>query len=188
MADDGGDHELEDATGQFPEGDVTRLLGLPDVVELLPSTVTPSSLQSTAEEQKAVARKLLAGYRRTLKTRRMEKAKTQTQKSCDSFYLTCLKSSQGMDWGEITFYKKLYLGLIPHLLTCVDVVQPYAQSAKKKLRPRLLDKSERDLEGLKKEMDDLRYHLFTSYAPGSWDTYMNETAPSSSPLQISGSS
>jgi hypothetical protein len=160
---EGEENELEDAIHQ-PEADASRLVVLSDLVEALPSAVTPLALESIAEEQKAVAKKLLAGYRRSLKTREMENAKTRTQKLCDSFYFACLNLSQTMDWVGHTFYKKLYLGPIPHLLTCVGVVQPYAQAAKKKALPRLLDESERDIEGLKRELDDLRYH-FLALAP-----------------------
>ncbi|TEB34927.1 hypothetical protein FA13DRAFT_1707130 [Coprinellus micaceus] len=162
VANRGETDEPADQAFEQPETDSTELVDSRNLVESLVSTAAPLAPESITDEQKAIASTLLAGYRRIVRTRKMEKAKTQTQKSCDSFYLTCLKLSQGIDWGDVTFYKKLYLGLVPHLLTCVDVVQPYAQSAKKKLRPRLLDESERNLEGLNKEMNDLSAVLKSS--------------------------
>ena len=119
------------------EADVTDLIDSQDIVDSLPSTAAPIVAQSVTQDQKDVALRLLGNYRRRARNQKLEKHKTPTQKVCDSYFETCLKLAldpENMQWPCGFYYRKLYLGLVPHLLACVKGVESYAFSAKEKAK------------------------------------------------------
>ncbi|RXW13065.1 hypothetical protein EST38_g12789 [Candolleomyces aberdarensis] len=82
--------------------------------------------------RKDLALRLLYHHRQRVRNKELEKYKTTTQKTCDSSFETCLKlvaDPNEMQWTRGSYYKKLYLGLVPHLLACVKAVESYALSA-----------------------------------------------------------
>lgn len=145
-----------------PEVDLAELVDSRDLADSLASTAVPLAVRKVTEEQKGVARRLLVGFRKRVSIRKLEKVKKRTQVSCDSFFLSCLLRSKGMNWSGSSLYRKLYLGIVPHLLTCADVLQSYALSAKRQARSRWRDESEKDLEGLGKQITELKCVSFTS--------------------------
>ncbi|KAF5314113.1 hypothetical protein D9611_006922 [Ephemerocybe angulata] len=118
-------------------------------------------MESISDQQRAVASQLTKAYRRILRNRELERAKILTQKVYDCCFVNCLKALKNMEWSHRLFYRKLYLGLVPHLLGCVDRVISYAHSAKARAKKRLRAAKVDDLEGLNKECAELGF-LFRS--------------------------
>ncbi|KAG2023736.1 hypothetical protein CC2G_001355 [Coprinopsis cinerea AmutBmut pab1-1] len=149
--------EQEEAEGEQeeaidrPEAD-TKIIDSRDVVV---ANTAKSVAREVTPEELAVARRFLKGYRRRLLQRKLEKKKTTIEASCDSIFHVCLKHAEGMEWPNGGYYRMLYLGLVPHLLVCVNAVQTYAQGAKSKAKKRLLKEEKQDLDDLNKRMNDL---------------------------------
>ncbi|KAF6765917.1 hypothetical protein DFP72DRAFT_996790 [Ephemerocybe angulata] len=149
--------ESVEQTIEQPDADAAGLVDSRDLVDTLATTAAPLAVEKISDGQKAIAARLTARYRRVLRTRKLERAKTSTQKAYDSFFDTCLKASKDMAWPHGFFYRKLYLGLVPHLLACVNGVESYAHSAKAKAKKRLRKDEKQDLEGLNKRITELSF-------------------------------
>lgn len=151
-----GKEAIEEAV-EKPEADMTDVVDSRNLVDAIATAEAPPPVQ-VSEEQKVVAAKLWAKYQRRLRSAKLEKAKSATQKARDSYFETCLGLSEDMEWPFGFFYRKLYLGLVPNLLACVNRVDSYAYGAraKAKRRFRLGTDAAEDLEGLNKRMNDLK--------------------------------
>ncbi|RXW14070.1 hypothetical protein EST38_g11783 [Candolleomyces aberdarensis] len=109
-------------------------------------------------EQKDVALRLLHMYRKRVRNKKLEMRKTTTQKACDSYFETCLRlalNPEKMQWPYGFYYRKLYLGLVPHLLACVKGVEEYAFSAKARIRKRYGEGERLDYDKMHKTMSEI---------------------------------
>ncbi|RXW23491.1 hypothetical protein EST38_g2359, partial [Candolleomyces aberdarensis] len=141
-----------------PEADVTDLVDSRDLVNSLASTAAPLDVEHSSPEQKKLALHLLHKYRQRVRNKKLEKHKTTTQKTCDVSFETCLKLASDpkeMQWPYGFYYKKLYLGLVPHLLACVKAVESYAYTARAKARIRYRKEERQDYDGMLKRMNEI---------------------------------
>jgi len=149
--------EQEESTIDQPDADFAGLVDSRTIEDSLKSTAAPLAVEVISDEEKEVARRFLAGYNRVLRNRKLEKKKGPVQQTCDSYFMTCLKQAEEMEWREGSFYKKLFLGLVPHLLTCINVVDSYSAGAKKAAKKRLMDNKQRqDMDALNKRMTEIK--------------------------------
>lgn len=123
-----------------PEEDFTDFMDSQDIPDPLPSTAASLATEDITQEQRDVALRLLKGYRNLV----YEQEKSASRKRYDSYFDTCLKMAldpKQMQWsdGFGFYYRKLYLGLVPHLLTCVRAVEVYASSEKEKTKQQYKD-------------------------------------------------
>jgi hypothetical protein len=145
-----------------PEADVTDLVDPqdPNLVESFTSTAAPLAVEHSSQEQRGVALRLLHGYRQLVRNKKLEKQKTATQKTCNAYFKTCLKLASDpkeMQWPCGFYYRKLYLGLVPHLLACVKAVESYAFTARAKARIRYRKEEKQDYDGVHKRMNEIGY-------------------------------
>jgi hypothetical protein len=132
-----GQLEAEDATVEIdqqieqPDADATDLVDSRDIADSLASTAASLAVEHISQEQKNAALCLLKQHRQRARNQKLEMNKPLTQKVCDSYFETCLKLAVGPEqWPRGYYYKKVYLGLVPHLLACVKGVERYASVAK----------------------------------------------------------
>ncbi|KAJ7836348.1 hypothetical protein B0H14DRAFT_2794293 [Mycena olivaceomarginata] len=86
--------------------------------------------------------------------RNAEMAKSNLAASCASFFTICLKEAEGIDWPDRA-YRIRYLGPLPHLLLCLDVVLSTAQKQKKQIKKDLREAKHEKLEALDKQLTEL---------------------------------
>ncbi|RXW16510.1 hypothetical protein EST38_g9345 [Candolleomyces aberdarensis] len=160
--------ELEQQIEQ-PEADVTDLVDSRNIVDSLASTTAPLVVDHISQEQKDVALCLLRKHRQRARNQKLVKNKTPTQKVCDSYFETCLKVASDpkeMQWPCGSHYRKLYLGLVPHLLACVKAVESYALSAWSEARDQSR-KEKQDYDGMYKTKSEIIAILKESRKLGS---------------------
>jgi hypothetical protein len=159
--DEADNEEAVEHAGEKPEADITDIVDSRNLVDSLGPTEVPAA-EAITEEQKAVATKLIDVYQRKLRSRKLERAKTATHKAYDSYFETCLEMSKTMDWPLGFYYRKLYLGFVPHLLACVNRVEAHAHNARGRAKKRFRSgkDTKEDLESLNKRMNELRYVNF----------------------------
>ncbi|KAJ2926891.1 hypothetical protein H1R20_g10211, partial [Candolleomyces eurysporus] len=119
--------------------------------------------------QEDVALRLLYKFRQRVKNKELEKHKTTMQKTYDSYFETCLKLAsdpKGMQWSCGSYYRKLYLGLVPHLLACAREVESYALSAWSEARNQCR-KEKQDYDGMYKTKSEIIAILKESRKLGS---------------------
>lgn len=74
-----------------PEADITDIVDSRDLVDPLVNTAAPLDVERSSPEQKNLALRLFHKYRQRIRNRKLEKRKTTTQRTCDSYFETCLK-------------------------------------------------------------------------------------------------
>jgi hypothetical protein len=126
------------------------------LVDTMANTVVEAPRVVISEDQLKLAEKLVKRYQYRVAHRNAEKKKTLVDSQLDITYEMCLKLSTEMQWPNGNYYKMLYIGLVPHLIICVNAVQAYAQIAKKKAKKRLQKEVKQDLDDLNKKMTELK--------------------------------
>ncbi|KAJ2931129.1 hypothetical protein H1R20_g5905, partial [Candolleomyces eurysporus] len=119
-----------------------------------PAVVDSHDLQSL-QKKKDLALRLLQKHRQRVRNKKLEQHKTTTQKACDSYFETCFKLAQESQWPCKPYYKKIYLGLVPHLLACVKGVESYAFSAKAEAKKRLRGDEKWDYDETRKMTNEM---------------------------------
>ncbi|RXW12996.1 hypothetical protein EST38_g12858 [Candolleomyces aberdarensis] len=142
------DHQIEQ-----PEADATDPVDSRNLVDA--NTTAPLEVEHSSQEQKNVALRLLNRYQQRARNKKLEKHKTATQRTRDSYFEICLKLAQKMRWTRGSYYKKLYLGLVPHLLVCVKGVEGYAFVAKAEARKQYRGDDKRDYDGMHKTTSEI---------------------------------
>ncbi|KAH6917673.1 hypothetical protein BKA70DRAFT_1178689 [Coprinopsis sp. MPI-PUGE-AT-0042] len=138
-----------------PDADTADIVDSGKLVDAMANTVVEAPRMVIPEDQLDLAKKLWKRYQYRVNHRNAEKKKTVMESQLDIAYETCLKLSTEMQWPNGNYYKKLYLGLVPHLLVCVNTAQAHAQTAKKKAKKRLQIEVKQDLDDLNKKMTEL---------------------------------
>ncbi|KAF8151989.1 hypothetical protein K438DRAFT_1988110 [Mycena galopus ATCC 62051] len=114
------------------------------------------AVQHTEEEIRAalvIQQAFKRGHRR-VERRKAEMTKSNLAASCASIFAMCLKEAEGIDWPGRA-YRLRYLGPLPHLLLCLDVVLTTAQKQKKQIKKDLREATHEKLEALDKQLTQL---------------------------------
>jgi hypothetical protein len=108
-------------------------------------------------EQKNAALCFLKLYQQRKRNLELEKTKTPTQKTCDCYFEDCLKLAPPPEKRPSPggYYRKLYLGLVPHLLTYVKGLESYAFSAKAEAKKRYRGSEKQDYDDVHKTMNEM---------------------------------
>ncbi|KAH6876648.1 hypothetical protein BKA70DRAFT_1576722 [Coprinopsis sp. MPI-PUGE-AT-0042] len=138
-----------------PDADTADIMNAGKLVNAMANTVVEAPHPVIPENQLNLAQKLLKRYRYRVNHGNLEKKKTVVDSQLNVVYETCLKLSADMKWPNGNYYRKLYLGLVPHLLICINAVQRHAQNARGNAKKRLLKEEKQDLDDLTKEMNEL---------------------------------
>ncbi|KAJ2926879.1 hypothetical protein H1R20_g10208, partial [Candolleomyces eurysporus] len=157
--------EIEQQIEQTAEVVATDFMDPRDIVDPLPDTAAPLVTDIT-QEQKDVAFRLLKSYRKRIREQELENSKSASREIYDSYFETCLNmalDTKRMQWPHGFYYRKLYLGLVPHLLTCAKAIELYAQSEKTKTKQGYKEDGKQgykedeklDYDSLKQKMNEL---------------------------------
>ncbi|KAJ7671947.1 hypothetical protein B0H17DRAFT_1208872 [Mycena rosella] len=87
--------------------------------------------------------------------RKAERAASGLVAACAGFFSACSAEAAGAgaEWGRA--YRLRFLGPLPHLLLCLDVVQAHAQRQKKSVKKDLREATHEKLEALDKQLTQL---------------------------------
>ena len=94
-----------------------------------------------------------------------------------SFFRTCFDVSTKIEWPPRSTYKLLFLGLVPHLLTCLTALEAYSYEREADIKRQRVEEQDPDI--LTDEMAQVTYVVWqTAYselflisslvAPGNW--------------------
>ncbi|KAJ6577097.1 hypothetical protein B0H10DRAFT_1963249 [Mycena sp. CBHHK59/15] len=83
--------------------------------------------------------------------RKAEMAESSLVAGCADFFVSCLKESVAIEWPTQE-YRLRYLGPLPHLLLCLDIVYTNAQKQKKHIKKDLREAKHEKLEELDKRL------------------------------------
>ncbi|KAJ7725516.1 hypothetical protein DFH07DRAFT_853912 [Mycena maculata] len=127
-------------------------------VEAGPVAMPPAlvAVENTVEEINA-ASTIQRAFRRVHKRvdkRKAEMAGSNLVAGCADFFAACLKVAATMEWPKQE-YRLRFLGPLPHLLLCLDVVHATAQKQKKYIKKDLRDAKHEKLEALDKQLTQL---------------------------------
>jgi len=121
------------------------------------TTAASSVMEEITEAQRMAGLCFVKYYNRVLSRRRAERSKRSTsQKTCDSFFKTCIEASTKIEWPHKSPYKTLFLGLVPHLLTCVNALESYSSKKKTEVKKRWAEKKE-DTDVLNAQRTEITY-------------------------------
>lgn len=117
-----------------------------------------------SEEQLVAAKRVQRIFRRMLK-RRNAAAKGGFAASRARFFDACLDQVRDMNWAPRSPYRIVYLGLLPHILICLEWLKRSAtelrEGAKKKRTPGVsMDKLEKSWRDMNMTKCVLSYELF----------------------------
>jgi len=93
------------------------------------------TLEATAEELEAVTRIKATYARYKLKRQRATEEKAHS-KSVRQLFVTCLQSVGEAPWPS-TYRKIVFLGVVPHILACLDEMSERARATRSKLQKQL---------------------------------------------------
>ncbi|KAJ7743864.1 hypothetical protein B0H16DRAFT_1889844 [Mycena metata] len=110
---------------------------------------TPEEIQAASVIQQAFKR----GHRRAGR-RKAELAESSFAAGCAGFFAMCLKEAADVDWPTRE-YRLRFLGPLPHLLLCLDVVHTAAMKQKKQVKKELRVAKHEKLEALDKHLTQL---------------------------------
>jgi len=123
----------------------------------LTSTAAPIATEEISHEKWAAGMLFARLYKRVLSRRSLEKAKQTTiQKTYESFFKACLEVSTNIEWPPRSTYKMVFLGLVPHLLTCINALESYASKAKTSIKRRW-EEGKEDVGVLDTERTEVTY-------------------------------
>lgn len=142
---------LEEETGLADTGQAEEVAAEPLV---MPPAL--AAVEHTEEEIHAalVIQQAFKRGQKRVERRNAEMAKSNLAASCASFFAICLKEAEGIDWPDRA-YRFRYLGPLPHLLLCLDVVLSTAQKQKKQIKKDLREAKHEKLEALDKQLTEL---------------------------------
>lgn len=104
--------------------------------------------ETLSEEDLARLRKLASIWANTLQSRAREAAYPTSKLWAlrTRFFKLLLDKAESTVAADSKYYRKLYLGCVPHALVCLDIVLEYVRAEKRATTKRLLDKKLNHLE------------------------------------------
>ncbi|KAF8222237.1 hypothetical protein L208DRAFT_1381918 [Tricholoma matsutake] len=148
----GGAEEHEDI--EEPEVDHTDVMNSTTAIETVANTELPDTNELPSEEKIHATRVLQMAYRKVLNRRRKAK-KTVAALSRTSFFEACFAEASRMDWPHGEYYRKLFLGPLPHVLVCLSGVYSYLVGAKHEVKERFKLAAHQELDDVTKKMTKL---------------------------------
>ncbi|KAJ6519176.1 hypothetical protein C8R45DRAFT_1204389 [Mycena sanguinolenta] len=153
LPEDNEDDPPEDESGFAETGELEEVFSATEPVLMPPAL---EAVQTTEEEIRAalVIQQAFKRAHRRAEKRKAEMAKPSLSASCANFFAICLKEAEGIDWPNKA-YRLRYLGPLPHLLLCLDVVLTAAQKQKRQIKKDLREATHEKLEALDKQLTQL---------------------------------
>ncbi|KAJ7171712.1 hypothetical protein C8R43DRAFT_1231226 [Mycena crocata] len=133
--------------------------------EVLPDTgpVAIPALEAVkrTDEEISAASVIQRAFKRVNKRahkRTAELAESSLAAGCAGFFMACLKEAGSMEWPNQE-YRLRFLGPLPHLLLCLDIIHTTAQKQKKQIKSDLREAKHEKLEALDKQLTQVTITL-----------------------------
>ncbi|KAF6765913.1 hypothetical protein DFP72DRAFT_865039 [Ephemerocybe angulata] len=150
------EHEQLDEEAAEPHDTApVNLADSQEIAESLVSTATPLVVDFISDEKYAAASKIAIFYERVLQSRRLSASKSTAQKSYDSLCESCMRSSVKIDSPPRSLYRALYLGMLPHILVCLNGLQIFAYAEKVKAKAAMTSARGQVLENLGRKRTEI---------------------------------
>jgi hypothetical protein len=140
-----------------PEVDHTDVMNSTTAIETIANTALLDTNKLPSEEEIHATGVFQMAYRKVLIRRSRRKAtKTVAEASRTSFFEACLAEASRMDWPYGGYYRKLFLGPLPHVLVCLSGVNSYLVGAKDKAKKRFKVATHQELDDVGKKLTELK--------------------------------
>ena len=137
-----------------PEIDHTDVMNSTTAIETIANAAPPDANELPSEEKIHATAVFQMAYRKVL-IRRYKVKKTVTEASRTSFFEACMAEASRMDWPHGGYYRKLFLGPLPHVLVCLSGVHSYLAGAKDKAKKRYKVATHQELDDVGKKMTEI---------------------------------
>jgi hypothetical protein len=157
-----GDEANEDNVGQVAaeeedteppeEADVTA------IIESVGTNYTGPSAEALAEQHSA-AKTLQFYYRRLLanRARRIANPGLGLPKTRQNQFDAFARAAESIEWPQKSLYRPIFLGALPHLLTCLDHTRLIVMEEKNKVKRQRQSEKHQGIEGLMERQTNLKY-------------------------------
>lgn len=142
---DDQEHDLEADAFLSTEMQPSMPSAMPVTLEL----ITPS------EDELRAASVIQQAYRRVFLRRRRDATIVGLLAARRRFFSICFDKSQEMAWKDNSYYRRLFLGPLPHILLCLDATQAAILSQKKITKKHLLHNRHEELDELGPKLTEL---------------------------------
>jgi hypothetical protein len=137
-----------------PDVDHTDVMNSTTARETNANTALPDTNELPSEEKIHATGVFQRVYRKVLIRRRKSK-KTVVEASRTSFFEACLAEASRMDWPHGGYYRKLFLGPLPHALVFLSGVHSNLVGAKDRAKKRYLVATHQELDDVVKKRTEL---------------------------------
>ena len=112
-------------------------------------------------EQHSAAKKLQARYRRLLKNRadRIANPGLGLPKIREKYFEAFAQEAKSIEWPNKSLYRPIFLGALPHLLTCLDHTLSRLKDEKTRVKQSRLSARHQDIEVLMAQQTNITYVL-----------------------------
>ena len=136
------EEEEEDSEIIYATADTITIAALPDTNE------PPSKeLICAAVTFQTHYRKLLRLKRKAMKKKPLDTCRTKC-------FEDCLKESANIEWPNKSFYRLLFLGPLPHALTCLAIAETWVYDNKMRNKDRFTKAKHEELEDVQKRLTE----------------------------------
>jgi len=144
--------ELEEEIEE-PEED-SEIIHATTIAETITIAALPDTNVPPSKEQIHAAVVFQTYYRKILRLKReatKEKPLDSCRKTC---FEDCLKESAHLEWPSKSFYRFLFLGPLPHALTCLATAETWVYDNKKRNKDRFKKAKHEELEDVRKRLTE----------------------------------
>jgi hypothetical protein len=143
------DQEIEDL--EVEDSDITNATTSADTITIpaLPVTNVPPS-----EKQIRAAVVFQTYYRKVLRLKRKATKITPLDICRTKCFEDCLKEVACIEWPNKSFYRFLFLGPLPHALTCLATAEKWVYDNKKRNKDRFKKAEHQELEDVQKRLTE----------------------------------
>ncbi|KAJ7139425.1 hypothetical protein C8R44DRAFT_764441 [Mycena epipterygia] len=147
------DEAVEEEPGFADTGEQDEVLPDTGVVAMPPALEAAKRTEEDVHAALVIQRAFKRVHKRASR-RKVEMAESSLVAGCAVFFVACLKEAAAIEWANQD-YRLRFLGPLPHLLMCLDVVHTTAQKQKKHIRKDLREAKHEKLEALDKQLMQL---------------------------------
>jgi len=137
-----------------PEEEDSEIIHATTIAETIAIAALPDTNVPPSKEQIHAAVVFQTYYRKILRLKReatKEKPLDSYRKIC---FEDCLKKSANIEWPSKSFYRFLFLGPLPHALTCLAAAETWVYDNKKRNKDRFRKARHEELEDVRKRLTE----------------------------------
>ncbi|CAA7264670.1 unnamed protein product [Cyclocybe aegerita] len=135
-----------------PEADNTEVVNISAPVEVAP-VAEQEETKPPSEELIRAASCIQARYRKILRSKR-QTSRTALETLRASCFEACLAESRKIEWPPRSHYLLLFLGPLPHVLTCLNAVHTWVMETKQRNKKRFKTATHQELDDVNKRLTE----------------------------------